>query len=474
MDIVDVIIVPIMIIPLLYLTAILTISWFGLKWFLRRTKRKNTIGIFHLYCSSGGGGERVLWHLIKILLDKYPKHTIYIYTHNTIRQDPLQILIKANNLFKIDLISDSRALDRLEFVPLSLAPLVEARKYPFLTLLFQNVMSMFVAMQAAYNIIPEVYIETIGFTFTLPIFKFSSCNVITYVHYPTISSDMVKNVRTSSHASFNNRAIFVKSSIMRQIKLIYYKCLAYLYALGGRCADLVLVNSSWTQGHIKSLWGCEAYVVYPPCDIESFKSLPLGRFKDRTSSNLNIVSIAQFRPEKDHQLQIEAFDLFVNRADNVNESRLTLFGGCRDAGDQKRINYLRDLIHRLDLGTRVDLVVNAPFEQLLEGMRNADVAIHSMANEHFGIVLLEFMASGLITVAHNSGGPRTDIIDNGRNGFLCDNVDEFADVLCSISKMAPDERQRLRASAVKKSDQFSNQVFEQSLLDRLARVCPLE
>lgn len=33
-----------------------------------------------------------------------------------------------------------------------------------------------------------------------------------------------------------------------------------------------------------------------------------------------------------------------------------------------------------------------------------------MKEEHFGISVVEMMAAGLFTVAHNSGGPKLDII----------------------------------------------------------------
>ena len=291
--------------------ALFVITFYLARWFLRKRRRKNAIGIFHLYCSSGGGGERVLWNTVKILLERYPKYSIYIYTHSS-HHDPLQILLKVNNLFQIDFISDRQALERLEFIPLSLAPLVEANKYPFLTLFLQNLMSIFVALQAAYNLVPEVYMETIGFTYTLPVFKLFNCTVITYVHYPTISNDMIKNVETSSHASFNNRALFVRSPVLRYMKLIYYKLLAYSYGFAGRKADLVMVNSSWTQNHIKSLWKTDVQIVYPPCDVESFKTIPLDRFGESESQDMKIISIAQFRPEKNHELQIEAFDVFLS------------------------------------------------------------------------------------------------------------------------------------------------------------------
>lgn len=428
---------------------------------IRRAKRKNTIGIFHLYCSSGGGGERVLWHSVKILIEKYPKYTIYIYTHKDVHDDALQILFKVRDLFKIDLISDQQAIERLEFVPLSLSSIVESKRYPFLTLFFQNFMSILLALQASYHLVPEIYIESIGFTFTLPVFKLFGSTVITYVHYPTISSDMIHNVRTSTHASFNNREIFTQSSTLRKVKLLYYQALALSYGFAGRCADLVLVNSSWTQNHIKSLWKTKVNVVFPPCDVESFKSLPLDRFP--MSHKLNIISVAQFRPEKDHQLQIEALDSYLSRSD-LYDAQLTLYGGCRDAEDQKRVDYLSDMIGRLELSSRVEIVVNACFDKLREGFRDADVAIHTMKNEHFGIVLLEFMAAGLITIAHRSGGPKTDIIEEGKDGFLADDVQSFADKLSIITSMDRDSRQKMRANARRKADQFSVRVFEDTLI----------
>jgi alpha-1,2-mannosyltransferase len=33
-----------------------------------------------------------------------------------------------------------------------------------------------------------------------------------------------------------------------------------------------------------------------------------------------------------------------------------------------------------------------------------------MWNEHFGISVVEMMAAGLVVIAHNSGGPKMDII----------------------------------------------------------------
>ena len=68
-----------------------------------------------------------------------------------------------------------------------------------------------------------------------------------------------------------------------------------------------MVNSSWTEGHINSIWKCplRTHRVYPPCDIEHLTKLPLLSDKEKKES-IRIVSIGQFRPEKDHPLMLNA------------------------------------------------------------------------------------------------------------------------------------------------------------------------
>ena len=80
----------------------------------------------------------------------------------------------------------------------------------------------------------------------------------------------------------------------------------------GRFADCVIVNSSWTEEHINEIWNCalKTHRVYPPCDVEIFKEIPLPEEHATDLINMDkkirIVSIAQFRPEKDHPLQLRA------------------------------------------------------------------------------------------------------------------------------------------------------------------------
>lgn len=72
-----------------------------------------------------------------------------------------------------------------------------------------------------------------------------------------------------------------------------------MYGLAGAFARVVMVNSSWTCAHIRQIWWnwSDPLLVYPPCDTELLQAIPL----DRPLKRLFMVSVAQFRPEKNHR-----------------------------------------------------------------------------------------------------------------------------------------------------------------------------
>lgn len=65
----------------------------------------------------------------------------------------------------------------------------------------------------------------------------------------------------------------------------------------------VMVNSTWTEKHILDLWNIpfSTHRVYPPCEVSHLKNL-----EHMESDKIIIVSVGQFRPEKDHPLQLQA------------------------------------------------------------------------------------------------------------------------------------------------------------------------
>ena len=53
------------------------------------------------------------------------------------------------------------------------------------------------------------------------------------------------------------------------------------------------------------------------------------------------------------------------------------------------------------------------------------------------------MAAGSIVLAHKSGGPKMDIVNDGETGFLASDIDSYATMMRHIFDMKADERQKI-------------------------------
>lgn len=159
----------------------------------------------------------------------------------------------------------------------------------------------------------------------------------------------------------------------------------------GRIPKLIMVNSTWTKNHIISRWKPKEsilHTVYPPVNCSAFKSFPL---EDRTRL---VVSVGQFRPEKNHALQVESFRTFLERdPERYGDIKFTIIGGVREhkKGDKRRVERLQKLIEDYGLQESISLEVNASFDFICDSLYTATAGIHTMKHEHFGISVVELM-----------------------------------------------------------------------------------
>ncbi|KAL0280788.1 UNVERIFIED_CONTAM: hypothetical protein PYX00_001979 [Menopon gallinae] len=449
----------------------LVIIYYRRKMRMVRSKRKPTdglhLGIFHPYCNDGGGGEKVLWTAVDVILNKYPDTKLVIYTGD-IEYSPSQILQKVKQRFNIVLPS------KVDFIYLTQRKWIEASMYPCFTLLGQSFGSVWLGIEALLAYCPDVYLDTMGYAFTYPLFKYiGQCKVASYTHYPTITSDMLRRV-SGRVVSYNNRRSVANSPFLTAGKLIYYQIFAWMYGLVGRCADVVMVNSTWTEEHINELWRrpLSTHRVYPPCSVDDLKSIPRPCTEIVQNDLIKIISIGQFRPEKNHPLQLRAmYELRQLIPEHVwDRVRLVLIGACRNEEDRNRVTDMEDLCKHLSLEDNVIFRLNVPYEEMKKELTEATIGLHAMWNEHFGIGVVECLAAGLITIAHRSGGPKTDIIiesEGSRNGFLAADDDEYAHAMATIFLMTPKQRESVIMSARSSVDRFSVKEFEKQFLRTL-------
>eukprot|EP01105_Mastigella_eilhardi_P021509 TRINITY_DN5211_c0_g1_i1.p1 TRINITY_DN5211_c0_g1~~TRINITY_DN5211_c0_g1_i1.p1 ORF type:complete len:464 (-),score=128.01 TRINITY_DN5211_c0_g1_i1:1188-2579(-) len=390
-------------------------------------RRKGAVAFFHPYCNAGGGGEFVLWNAIVALQERYPKLQYVVYTGDT--ESGADILRKVRSDFGIEF---GKTCPPPEFVRLRTRWLA-GFPWPVFTLLLQSLGSMLLGFEAFLRFNPDIFIDTTGFAFTFPVFRFlGGCKVGCYVHYPTISTDMLSAV-ASRNPAFNNRISIARSRLLTCAKLTYYRLFSALYGAVGRCAHCVMVNGSWCESHIRALWGCDAVIVFPPCRFDG---------NDDTTAAVKeplVVSIGQFRPEKNHMLQVEAFALALTQhAELHGRARLVIVGSARGDADIARKRAVRErCAHDPLLAAHVDVPDSVDCAQKTALLSRACAGLHTMRDEHFGICVVEYMAAGAVPVAHRSAGPLRDIVvphhpQPDSCGYLAETAQEYADSLWAV------------------------------------------
>lgn len=224
----------------------------------RHDVNKCTIAFFHPYCNAGGGGERVLWCAIAALAGARDVRNLKVVVY--CGDDPSKTSVDsaledAKKRFGITIPTE---LD-VEFVFVRRRHLLEPQRYKRFTMLGQSVGSMLVAWECLRSCNPDVFIDTTGYAFTFILAKlFAGCLVACYVHYPTITTDMLAAVQ-ERRPSYNNTEAVSGSMTATRAKLLYYQLFAAAYRFAGGFADAIMVNSSWTKNHLVGLWRLPGY-----------------------------------------------------------------------------------------------------------------------------------------------------------------------------------------------------------------------
>ena len=366
--------------------------------------------------NAGGGGERVLWAAIRATQKRWPEAVCVVYTgdHSV---DKTAMLERVKSRFNIQLHPPT-----VHFLYLTTRHWVHANTWPRFTLLGQSVGSLVLAYDAFTLLIPDIMVDTMGYAFALGLSSFFFPTVPTgaYVHYPTISTDMLESLEAGGQGVNAGAGTGYRGMAKKK----YWQLFAKLYSKVGSTIDIVMTNSSWTQSHVKSLW--EPYrvkrhkehgieVVFPPVAVEDVtKAVEISEASENRRKPY-LLYIAQFRPEKNHQIILEAFASFVHSKPDLTTykdpvPKLVLIGSVRNSEDATRVYNLRLLANELNVKDDVEFICDAPWPQLLEWMGKASVGVNGMWNEHFGIGVVEYQAAGLISVVNDSGGPKLDIV----------------------------------------------------------------
>lgn len=215
--------------------------------------------------------------------------------------------------------------------------------------------------------------------------------------------------------------------------------------------DVVMTNSKYIANLIKTLWGGDAVVLYPPVKVRDFEASGGKPFEGRDDA---VVMVGRITPEKGYEQVIKAV------ARTKSKPILRIIGGLIPSN----IPY-KERIEKLakDEGVRLELYVNIPRGDLVRLVTSSKVFVHATVGEHFGIAVVEGMAAGCPVIVHRSGGPYEDIIDRGSYGMYFETVDELAERIDRLVTDGNAWRHYHRLSLVR-SREFDEGRFAEGLL----------
>lgn len=169
------------------------------------------------------------------------------------------------------------------------------------------------------------------------------------------------------------------------------------------------------------------------CRSEVLRQKFLKRFPEYESKTFvaysgispEIIIKKEWKPEKTvkiitcaNLIKRKNVDKLILACEGINNIDLTVVGSGKELGNLKK------------LSSKVKFLGQLSHDRVLEEMRKSDIFVLPSKNETFGMVYLEAMASGCITVGLKGDGI-DGIIKDSENGYLCD-LDNITGVIEKI------------------------------------------
>ncbi|HUD05226.1 MAG TPA: glycosyltransferase family 4 protein [Patescibacteria group bacterium] len=228
----------------------------------------------------------------------------------------------------------------------------------------------------------------------------------------------------------------------------------------------IICNSYFTKAFIDKKFNTDSEILYPPTYLK--KDFPKVNPKKKKNQILNVGRLSAFPDgglSKKQDFIIKVFKEIVDSG--VKNWELVLVVSFLEK-DQEILEALKKQIK----GYPIKIFANVALEKLNEVYAQSKIywhasgfaenlTIHPERAEHFGITTVEAMLNGLVPVVINAGGQK-EIVRDGRDGFLFDNVKEMIDKTMQLIKDNV-MLEKMAKSAREKAGEFSTDRFCEKL-----------
>ena len=126
---------------------------------------------------------------------------------------------------------------------------------------------------------------------------------------------------------------------------------------------------------------------------------------------------------------------------------------------------------RFGVSDQVHLLGRMSRDEVVARLQQCDVFVMNSRSEAFGLVYLEAMAQGCLTIASRKEG-FDGIIQDGVNGFLCNagDVDDLAATIQRIKAMSPEQRKEVSEKAVMTARELTDTKAATFYIDELRNI----
>jgi glycosyltransferase involved in cell wall biosynthesis len=221
----------------------------------------------------------------------------------------------------------------------------------------------------------------------------------------------------------------------------------------------IICNSEFTQKFTKKSLPEKTTVLYPPVDVEKFSPA-----KNKENIILSVGRFDNVLNAKKQDVLIYAFNKLTKLYPN-HGWKLVLAGGSLENPDK---NYYLKCLKEMAKNQNVDFIINPNFNQLCQlyslskiywhaAGHEVDQENHPEKTEHFGMTVVEAMASGAVPVVVAKGG-LSEIVENDKNGYLWNNISELVSKTHSLMSSSQ-ILDKLSKNALEYSQNFSKLKF---------------